>query len=276
MRKCSIILILLAIIPKFSYSQSIESWFPNKLNIQPFTANILEARDGSSYLFGEKRLRLDAGISSDVYQVHNGNSTLSFGADLFTFTRLRNENNFRFPVETIDYFFGINSGYKVIENNYEYGFRIRLSHISAHLVDGSYDEQNSVWRNGRVPFVYSREFIEVLPYYKINEFRIYGGFTYLFHRIPTTIGRGIYQAGFDYYLVNLAGKNVTPFLADDFKLSQMGKYTGNNIIEAGIKFGEYNGKGFRILVSYTSGKSIHGLYYDLNENYASFGFSFDL
>jgi hypothetical protein len=276
MRKCSFILIIIAIITKFSFAQSSETWFPNKLNIKPFTANILEARDGFSYLFGEKKIRLDAGLTSDIYQVQKGNSTLSFGADIFTFTRLRSEDNFRFPVETIDYFFGINSGYKIIQDNQTYGFRIRLSHISAHLVDGSYDGQNSVWRNGRVPFVYSREFIEALPFYAINTFRVYGGFTYLFHRIPTTIGKEIYQAGFDYYMVNLAGNNVTPFLADDFKLSEIAKYTGNNIFEAGIKFGSYDGKGFSILLSYTSGKSIHGLYYDLNENYASLGFNFDL
>ncbi|MHB8578757.1 MAG: DUF1207 domain-containing protein [Ignavibacteriaceae bacterium] len=276
MRKCSLFLLLLVAVPNFSFAQSSDTWFPNKLNIKPFTANILEARDGFSYLFGEQKIRLNAGLSSDIYQVQNGNSTLSFGADIFTFTRLRSEDNFRFPVETIDYFFGINSGYKIIQGAQEYGFRIRLSHISAHLVDGSYDGQDSVWRNGRAPFVYSREFIEVLPFYKINSFRVYGGFTYLFHRIPATIGKGIYQAGFDYYMVNLAGNNVTPFLADDFKLTEIVKYTGNNVIEAGIKFGSYDGKGFSILLSYTSGKSIHGLYYDLNENYASLGFNFDL
>ncbi|MHB1688425.1 MAG: DUF1207 domain-containing protein [Ignavibacteriaceae bacterium] len=276
MRKCSFILTLFVVISQVSFGQSTGTWFPAKLNIKPFTANILEARDGFFYLFGEKKIRLDAGLSSDVYQLQNGNSTLSFGADFFTFTRLRSEDNFRFPVETIDYFFGINSGYKITQDNLEYGFRIRLSHISAHLVDGSYDGQNSIWRNGRNPFVYSREFVEALPFYKVNSFRVYAGFTYLFHRIPDVIGKEIYQAGFDYYMTNLINSKVTPFIADDFKLSRIDKYSGSNIFNAGIKFGAYDGKGFSLLFSYISGKSIHGLYYALNENYASFGFNFDL
>ncbi len=276
MQKYTLSSLLIILITNILLGQTTETWFPSKLNIKPYTANILEARDGFSYLFGEQKIRLDAGLSSDVYQVQNGNSTLSFGADVFTFTRLRSENNFRFPVETIDYFFGFNSGYKIVNGNNEYGFRIRLSHISAHLVDGSYDGQNSVWRNGRVPFVYSREFIEALPFYSINSFRVYGGFTYLFHRIPDTIGRGIYELGFDYYLRNYVSESITPFLADDFKISQIDKYFGNNVFNAGIKFGHYDGKGFSLIFSYISGKSIHGLFYDVNENYASVGFNFDL
>lgn len=276
MKKYFYIILTVFIFSKIILSQNVGLWFPAKLNIKPFTANILEARNGFSYLFGEEKIRLNAGLSSDIYQIQNGNSTLSFGSDVFTYTRLRSENNFRFPVETIDYFFGLNSGYKIVLNNVEYGFRARLSHISAHLVDGSYDGQNLDWRNGKVPFVYSREFIEILPFYAINSLRFYGGFTYLFHRIPNTIGKGIYEIGFDYYSRNYFSKNITPFLADDFKLNQIEKYTGNNIFTAGIKFGKYNGRGFSIVFSYISGKSVQGLFYDVNENYSSLGFNFDL
>lgn len=259
-----------------NYAQTKEIWFPSKLNIQPFTANLLEARAGFSSLINQKRVRLDIGTSHDIFRLEDKNSVLSFGADMFTFTRLRNESHFKFPVETIDYFFGVNSAYKIIKDNTQYGFRFRLSHISAHIVDGRFDEQNYSWRGGLLPFVYSREFVELFPFYQIGSLRGYAGFTYLFHVIPTDFGREIYQLGFDYYYTEFPVKNITPFIADDFKLTKLGKYSGNNIFVAGIKFGHYNGYGFSILYSHYSGRSIHGEYYLFNENYSSIGINLDL
>jgi|GEM_PF-309778 len=264
------------VLSTFAQSQSKLDWFPSGLNIMPFTANILEARDGVSYLTGADKLRLDIGTSTDIYRLSKDNSVLTFGADLFTYTRLRSENNFRFPVETIDYFFGLNSGYKIIDGDHQYGFRFRFSHISAHLVDGRFDKSSGGWQYNYQPFVYSREFFELLPFYQFDTFRIYGGMTYLIHVIPDGIGKEIYQAGFDYYFTFFPLKSIVPFAADDFKLSQIGKYSGDNIIMAGIKLGKYNGKGFKIFYSYTSGKSIHGEFYNLFESYSSIGFNFDL
>jgi hypothetical protein len=67
-----------------------------------------------------------------------------------------------------------------------------------------------------------------------------------------------------------------PFAAYDFKLSKISKYSGNNIISAGIKFGKYDSRGLSILFSYFSGKSIHGEYFDLNERYSTIGLNLDL
>ncbi len=275
MRKIILISVIL-IFTTSNFAQTKEEWFPAGLNIQPFTANLLEARDGAAYLLNQKKIRLDIGTSTDIYRIETNNSVLSFGGDLFTFTRLRSENDFRFPVETIDYFFGVNSGYKIIDGARQYGFRFRLSHISAHLVDGRYDAPSNSWRANLNPFIYSREFVELFPFYKINSFRVYAGLTYLFHVIPKNIGRGIYQVGFDYYLPSLISKNISPFIADDFKLSSIGEYFGNNIICAGIKFGKYDSRGFSIRLSYYSGKSIHGELYFLTENYATIGINLDL
>ena len=258
------------------FSQTKEEWFPSGLNIQPFTANLLEPRAGFSSLINQSRVRLDIGTSRDIFRIEKNNSVLSFGADLFTFTRLRNEAHFKFPVETIDYFFGVNSGYKIIDNNSEYGFRFRLSHISAHIVDGRFDVQSFGWRNDLLPFVYSREFVEIFPFYKTGDLRVYAGLTYLFHVIPDGIGRGIYQVGFDYYYTSFPLKGITPFVANDFKITKTEKYNGNNIFVAGIKFGNNNGNGFSILYSHYSGKSIHGEYYNINENYSSIGINLDL
>ena len=258
-------------------AQTNKEWFPDKLNIQPFTANLLEARNGSMFAPGKDKLRLDIGVSKDFLQFKSEGQTISFGADLFTYTRLRSEGKFKFPVETIDYFFGLNAGYKKKEGKVEFGARFRVSHISAHLVDGKFNEESNRWIEGREPFVYSKEFVELFPYYKISGMRIYLGFTYIFHIVPNVINNGIYQTGFDYYLISSGLKSFMPFIGLDFKLTGIdGVYSGNTISKVGLKFGTNPSKGFSILLSYISGKSIHGEFYDINENYLNFGFNLDL
>ena len=262
---------------KLSSAGTEEEWFPSNLNVQPFTANFLEPKAGFSYLLGRREIRLDIGTSADIYRLTKDNSHLSFGADLFTYTRLRGESEFHFPVEAIDYLFGINGSYKIVNEENEYGIRVRLSHISAHFADGHYDSRLGVWQDGRNPKTYSREFIELFPYYKIKNLRGYIGFTYLVHVTPKRLGKDIYQFGFDYFAPSLISQFITRFVAYDFKLAHIiNSYSGSNIFSAGIKFGRYNSKGFSILLSYYSGKSVHGEYFDVSENYTSFGFNVDL
>ena len=148
MRTFRFILLFLVITP-FVKSQTENQWFPSGLNVQPFTANFLEPRAGFSYMLGKNQIRLDIGTSTDIYLHKYQNRYFSLGADLFTYTRLRGENDFKFPVETIDYLFGINSTFKITNADKEIGVRVRLSHISAHLVDGSFDSQNMIWRDNK-------------------------------------------------------------------------------------------------------------------------------
>lgn len=265
----------------FSFSSiSLAQWkhdlFPSDLNIQPFTANFLEPKAGFLLAVGQDKVRLDISTSRDIIHWYDEDESISIGADLFTFTRLRSTDNFKFPVETVDYLFGINAGYKKKICEYEYGIRFRLSHISAHLVDGQFDNSTSLWRNNRLPFVFSKEFVELFPYLRVNNLRVYAGLTYIFHVIPEEIKKGIYQVGFDYYATQFGTDRITPFVAYDFKLSGDRKYVGNNIISAGVKFGKWDKKGFSIYYTYISGKSIHGEFFDINENYSNIGFNFEL
>lgn len=271
-------------------------WFPDKLNIQPFTANVIEPKAGFEFLLAKSELRLNIGTSKDFLLIKNNNHFLSFGADLFTYSLLRSESNFHFPVDAIDYLFGLNAGFivrekgigndcdednemdnfKMVNERMEYGFRFRLSHISAHFVDGHFDFAEYNWRDGRKPQVYSREFFELFPFFNIQNFRVYLGFTYIFNVTPKNLGKEIYQAGFDYYLPNIINEKITPFASYDFKLNKICKFSGSNSFAAGVKFGNYSSKGFSIRFSYFSGKSIHGEYFDINESYSTIGFNIDL
>jgi len=222
------ITILILLISARSFSQDI-AWFPSELNIKPFTANFLEPKLGFLFELNQNQLRLDISNSLDVY--HNRpseNTTFSFGADLFTYTLLRSEENFHFPVDAVDYLFGLNFGLKKKYDNMNYGVRFRISHISAHAVDGHYDFTNQKWLNGQTPKIYSREFIELAPFYSINDLRVYAVITYIFHTDPITVGKDNYQIGAEYFLKNIISENYTPFIAYDAKLINLNKYSLNN------------------------------------------------
>jgi len=275
MQKLSFLFLFLILNPLLK-SQSETEWFPSSLNIQPFTANFLEPRVGISYLFGQRNLRLDVGHSSDVVWIKTDNSNFSVGADFFTFTRIREAEEFHFPVEAIDYFFGMNAGYKVWNGKNEYGIRFRASHISAHLADGRFIKGPNTWINNQFPRVYSREFIELFPYYRFNTLRVYLGLTIIVHVKPQWVGNGIYQAGFDYFLTDLINNSITPFISYDFKINHVQKFAGNNIISAGVKFGHHTSEGISVMLSYYSGKSIHGEFFEYNEDYFSAGINIEL
>ncbi len=269
-----IILIMVCSTSQINAQSSI--WFPKELNIQPFTANFLEPKAGFLFNTSDDKIRLDIGTSQDILHLNNQNNIFSFGADLFTFTRLRSENDFHFPVETIDYLFGLNSSFRKIFENYEVGIRFRFSHISAHLVDGRFDKATNQWREGRLPLVYSREFLELFPFIRFKDLRFYAGLTYIFHSSPKYVKKGIYQLGFDYFATQFSFSSITPFVAYDFKLNGNEKYVGNNFINFGLKIGQFNKKGFSIYYSYISGMSVHGEYLGVKENYSSIGFNLDL
>jgi hypothetical protein len=270
------VLIIISFVKLNSLAQTTTEWFPADLNIQPFTAHFLEPKAGFQYLFDLEKVRIDIGTSHDIIHWIDEAKSISFGADFFTYTRARSEENFKFPVETVDYLFGINGSYKSKSELSEWGARLRFSHISAHLVDGYYDADSEGWLNGREPFVYSREFFELIAYYKNYGVRVYGGVTYNIHIVPDEIKKGMLQVGFDYYVTQIQTSVFVPFIAYDFKLTGIEEYTGNNIISAGIKFGQAESRGFSILASYFSGKSVHGEFYDVSESYFTIGINLDI
>ncbi|MFA3783056.1 DUF1207 domain-containing protein [Melioribacteraceae bacterium 4301-Me] len=264
------------LITNLIFPQDKSEFFPDKLNIQPFTANPLEPKLGFISKLNTNELRLDIGNSIDFYRYQIDEQVISLGFDLFTYTLLRSENQFHFPVDAVDYLFGINFGYKRKIKGNEFGLRTRISHISAHFVDGHFDGTTQKWRDSINPKVYSREFIELMPYYKLNKMRVYFGFTFLFHVDPSTIKKDNYQFGFDYFLPFKNFDLFSLFLGYDIKLIHLQKYTANNSLVVGLKFGKVDDKGISIYYNYYSGKSIHGQYFDQNRIYSAIGINLDL
>ena len=237
------------------------------LIFKPLTANPYEGRIGAIGDFKDKRLRLDIGASFDIIKFDLGKNNAGIGADFFTYTRLRSEGNMKFPVETSDYYFGFNYSMNMNLISDKSALRVRLAHISSHLVDG-YADQNIFKKS---PFVYSREFLDVTiaDYYK--DLRYYLGVNYVFSTKPKDPNPLIPQIGFDYNL------KISPWLAltcgYDFKLVGIdGVYQAQNSLQAGITIYTRSHYGLFAGCYYYSGRSIHGEFYRDRDQYFGLGF----
>ena len=91
-------------------------FFNSDLLFNPVEAAVFESKNGVIKFTDTKNLRLDIGATMDIAGLKNGNTDYSVGADLFTFSNLRSESNFKFPVDAIDYLFGINFNMRKIYN----------------------------------------------------------------------------------------------------------------------------------------------------------------
>ena len=246
------------------------------LNFEPLIANPYEARIGFIGQPSEERLRMDIGASFDLFDLGR-NST--FGIDMMTYTRLRSEGRFKFPVETTDYYFGVNSAF-TFEVKPIFGdvyllqeqLRFRLAHISSHLIDG-YTIDNEFITD---PFVYSREFLEVI--YRVNAFSSetyrkispYLGINYVFSKIPKEIEpieliTGIeYTEGLYENIVFEMGYNFSIRGFDDV-------YYGVSNAQAGLRYNFSKNRAIFIGIYAHDGLSMHGMFFNQKDSYIGIG-----
>jgi hypothetical protein len=240
-----------------------------KWSFKPFLANPFEGRVGSMYQVSNDKLRLDIGNSFDLLRIVKLDSLkINIGVDFFTLTLLRSEGNFKFPVETTDFYFGINSTlYLKTKAGNNYSFRVRIAHISSHLSDGL--SVGSVFI--KTPFVYSREFFELIGCVEVEKFRVYFGGNYIFSTLPKDIVRFNPQAGFDY---EVELRKWLKFLigVDTKATGYDSRYYLSSSIQAIFLFHQLVDKGFGITFNYFDGKNIHGMFYKEKDSYFAIGF----
>ena len=235
-------------------------WSPDGLLFRPLAANPLEARVAVLFQPAADKLRLDIGTTIDLAAIRGIDGETRFGVDFFTLTRLRSVGRFKFPVETSDYFFGVNASRRHEFSDWTFLGRMRLAHISSHLVDG-YD-------GTRQPFTYSREFVELIGAAEIDEWRAYGGFTWLFSSIPDDFGVITPQLGVDVMwqlaenLFLRGGYNLTaPTITGDIEIVQA--------TDLGLKLGTRDGAGVVLSFRSYNGPSVHGMFYDRMDSYGA-------
>lgn len=242
------------------------------LVFQPLLANIYESRLGATFMDNDKKLRLDIGGNYDFYQSYSTeNFHYGLGAEFFTYTRLRSEGNFKFPVETTDFYFGVNYSFNKRIEGAELEGRFRVAHISTHLSDG-YSSNGIFFVQ---PFVYSREFVDLAFAYRTEtllniNLRTYAGFIYNFSYLPKDINLFIPQLGIE------AEKSLSNWislvLCYDFKLNGYEDLKlGMNNLVGGIRFKPMDNRSILLKFEYYSGENYYGQFYRENTKYFGTG-----
>lgn len=251
----------------------------------PLLADPLEPRVAIQSYLDERSVQLDIGHSSDIYRSDDGQ--FAAGVDFGTWSRLRRSNDFKFPVDAIDYLFGINASWKTPWGEEdalfnEFSGRIRLSHISAHFEDGHFNAETGTWStqpewNGTTPFTFSREFLELTMALSAPDKRVYAGFQYLYHTLPEGITPASWHAGMEW-----ATSDKT-WLAADWKLLPVWQTAtarseglrGTWNLQAGMRLHNIGLDKVRLTCNYYSGISRHGMYFYRAESYATAGVMID-
>jgi len=253
----------------------------NALLFRPLRAHVLEPRVGAVFQtenFAEqsRTLRLDIGTSVDVvefpFDLAANPVELRVGADFFTYTRLRSEANFRFPVETSDYFFGVNSSFAWQYSHELHALaRLRVAHISSHLVDGT--------PNFTQTFVYSREFIDLVAAVQWKSLRFYAGGAVLFHTIPDRFGVFTPQIGMDVDtpFAQFGAMELRFCAGYDAKLPIVDKRpVFTQSAQAGVRVGAQGKPGLLLGLYWFQGQSMHGMFFQCRDSYIGAGFQIDL
>ena len=253
---------------------------------EPLLADLMYPHIAVMSKLDKKEVQLDIGAPVDLYQSRYKN--FAIGVDFGTWSLLRRGDNFKFPVDAIDYLFGVNATWKRRFDDSVLPFdtmttKLRISHISAHFEDGHTDA-NGNWLNKEetplqtIPFTYSREFINLTTALSGPGSKFYIGYQYLYHTIPGDINPNSLQAGTEISLP------ANSYVAADFKLLPVWDDVQHNThgfrgtwnLQAGMRLTSIGLDKVRVACNYFTGISRQGMYLNKAENYTSLGMIVDL
>jgi hypothetical protein len=240
------------------------------LIFNPLSANIYEARIGSVFTNSEKKLRLDIGGNYDFWQKQlNEKIRIGTGVEFYTYTRLRSEGRLKFPVETTDFYFGLNLSAIKEFQKFDLESRLRLGHISTHLSDGF--SKNSTFY--QAPFVYSKEFFDLTVAIRKGSFRPYIGAIINFSKQPKNLNLFVPQIGIEFD--KKIYRNIHFLAALDHKLNGYdNKYLGMNTVTSGLEFRTAQNRGILLKVEYYAGQDYYGQFFKERLEYFGVGFEF--
>jgi hypothetical protein len=220
----------------------------------------------------------------DILQVSTSDEhVLRLGIDFFTYALSTSNNGLRLQIAAVDGFFGGHMTWSPAEEITGIQLRLRLLHVSAHLIDGSYDTNTGRWRNDRLPIPYTRDFGELLVAYNgygsAIHSRVYAGFSYATLVRPSDIKRFALLTGVEAHSTDYPGLVLgTPgalYIAYHLLLSGSPAYAAHHSVEAGIKIGPWTGGGVKTYLSYDQGPEVFSQFYDLRRTAWGLGFAFD-
>lgn len=260
----------------FSKQDSIYFFTSNQLFV-PTKSSIFESRIGVTKFIDKKYLKLDIGASFDLIGLKSNKTSYSFGIDFFTFSNLRNEQNFKFPVDAIDYMFGVNLNLKKqLNKKNTLSGRLRISHISSHFEDGHiYERTDTIF----TPFVFSKEFFDfaVMNETDITKnltFKALAALNYIFHAIPESISKFSGQLGLE--VQSYFTKIFSVYISNDVTYASVNSNSNlNENFETGVSIGMKNSRAVDLYFCYYDGQDYKGQYYGKYLNYKGLGMRFN-
>lgn len=244
---------------------------PSGLHFLPLKGNNQEAKVGVLYYPENANLKVDIGNSIDLlkFSKGEGRQVLTFGVDFLAYAYSTSFKGHRLQIDAVDGLFGGNICYSIGAGDNTYFTRLRVIHNSAHFVDGHYDITVKSWINNQEPIPFTRDFGELTFAWqhenKDYSFKIYGGPAYATLVRPLIIKKYSFSAGFEAADINglgkVFGKDGNLFAAYYFNLAGTPVYTGSHNFLAGIKMGDWPGKGIILYANYYSGTNMFSEYY---------------
>lgn len=262
-------------------------FLPGAPLLPPLTANQQEPHVGLRKEIGSSRLKLDIGGSLDLlgYALDPDRSAqLRFGADFFTCALTTSFAGNRLQVDAVDGFFGGHIVYRAKAEKSALALRLRILHLSAHMVDGHIDPATETWRDNREPIPFTRDFGELMAAYSFSAGPIhvmpYAGLSYATLVRPEEINRwgalGGVEMNSGESTGRVFGKPFELYLADNLTVAGIPEWVGSNVFEVGAKFGTWEGSGMRVYLNYASGLELFSQYYNVRSNTWGIGFAFDV
>lgn len=280
LKKAIVSFIYLVICSSFLFAQDSThiEFMPADLNFSPIKTNFSEPRIGLQYFTDDGKLKVDLGMSIDIFHYSIGsNEKFSFGVDFMAYALGSKIKSKQLPIETAEGYFGFNFSYKNEEKNYR--IRLKAIHNSSHLVDGLYDAAINNWGNGSKPISYSKDYIELTFAHSIaiEEFPViyFGAVDYALVINPKDQKRLNGSAGFEIPVritENFFEKDTYLFVAHQLSSRGLEKYLFDNHSMMGIRFGNRESSGVVFYLSYYNGNNFFNQFYKERIERFSFGF----
>jgi hypothetical protein len=172
-----------------------------------------------------------------------------------------------------DYWVGIPLSYRIGD----FSILGRVYHQSSHLGD-EFLLREGIDRSRRINVSY--EAAEALASYDIGEeFRVYGGFSYLFDQEPSDLKPWGTQAGLEYESSDtFANGRLRPIAAADVKFREESGWDMDLSLRAGVQLEStfLNPRRIRLLAEYYNGSNPNGQFYSRKLEYVGFGVNVQL
>ncbi len=263
------------------------TFLPGRLLTAPLRASLQEPRVGLCKDTRTSRLKVDIGASVDMLEFSataDSTDIIRLGIDFFTYALSTNSEGLRLQIDAVDGFFGGHVTYvSTLETSSRFTLRLRLLHLSAHFLDGHFNNSTQTWKDGRAPIPFTRDFGELLGMYDFRgslvSGRVYGGFSYATLIRPTEIKRIEGHGGAEFHTPELVssvfGRPFNLYLAYNMTLRGIPAYVATHHTELGMKLGEWSSTGLRVFLSYYNGLDVFSQYYDLRREDFGVGVAFD-